>query len=107
MPTSPVIRNTQRQPVSSENSAASPPAASGASARPAVPEAASRANTRPLASIGYVSARSGAATGSWYERPRPLPSRARNSWKAFCTAPVSATIADQTTIEIAATRVRA
>ena len=53
-----------------------------------------------------MSISSGVFTGSWYDWPSPLPSRARNSWNAFWTKPVRKTITDQIAIDTAATIVR-
>ena len=76
----------------------------GANARPAVPRPGRARTPGP-------GPRSGTCRRGTARRPaarRSVPGRCRGGpgrWKAFCPAPVSATMADRTTIEMAAARV--
>jgi hypothetical protein len=101
-----VTMKTHRQPSVPPAMAAIPPAIIGASPLPQFWMMLLRAKIRPRASIGYVSISNGLCVGNWYDCPRPLASRAMNSWNAFCTNAVSATTIDHAPSEIAASFVR-
>ena len=83
-----------------------PPTSTGLIVWAADPASWMPANTRPRASIGYWSASSGACTANWFDFVIPAPIRVRNSVSALNARPDSITVAANTTLAHATTRVR-